>query len=106
MQKTYDGLAKLTDGFFRDYLNDEYGDLARAMAAGFCRKRPSLLASGQPRAWACGIIDALKQLNFLSDEASQPFIDPSSLWWTPLIRSGGSWKVDDEQDAAGVRARV
>jgi hypothetical protein len=25
-------------------------------------------------------------------------------WWTPLIRSSGSWKVDDEQDEAGIRA--
>jgi hypothetical protein len=74
MQETYDGVAKLTDAFCRDHLNDEYRDLARAMAAALCRKRPSPLASGQPRTWACGIIYALGQLNFLSDKASQPFM--------------------------------
>jgi site-specific DNA recombinase len=26
--------------------------------------------------------------------------------WTPLIRSSGSWKVDDEQDEAGICSRV
>ncbi len=42
------------------------------MAAALCRKRPSPLASGQPRTWACGIVYALGQLNFLPDKASQP----------------------------------
>jgi transposase-like protein len=27
-------------------------------------------------------------------------------WWTPLIRSFGSWKVDDEQDEARVCVRI
>ena len=48
-------------------------DLARAMTAALCRKRPSPLASGQPRTWACGIVYVLGQLNFLSDKASQPY---------------------------------
>jgi len=74
MQATYDAVAVLTDAFCRDHLNDEYGDLARAMTAARCRKRPSPLASGQPRTWACGIIYLLGQLNFLSDKASQPYM--------------------------------
>jgi hypothetical protein len=72
MQATYDAVAALTDAFCRDHLNEEYRDLARAMAAALCRKRPSPLASGQPRTWACGIIYVLGQLNFLSDKASKP----------------------------------
>jgi hypothetical protein len=44
------------------------------MAAALCRKRPSPLALGQPRTWACGIIYVLGQLNFLSDKASQPYM--------------------------------
>jgi hypothetical protein len=72
MQATHDAVVALTDAFCRDHLNDEYRDLARAMTAALCRKRPSPLASGQPRIWACGIIYALGQLNFLSDKASQP----------------------------------
>lgn len=72
MQPTYDAVVALTDAFCRDYLIDEYRDLAREMAAALSRKRPSPLASGQPRTWACGIIHVLGQLNFLSDKASQP----------------------------------
>jgi Domain of unknown function (DUF6398) len=72
MQKTYDAVVALTDAFCRDHLTGEYRDLARAMTASLSRKRPSPLASGQPRTWACGIIHVLGQLNFLSDKASQP----------------------------------
>jgi hypothetical protein len=72
MQTTYDAVVALTDAFCRDHLTGEYRDLARAMTASLSRKRPSPLASGQPRTWACGIIHVLGQLNFLSDKASQP----------------------------------
>ena len=74
MQAKYDAVVELTDAFCRDRLNDEYRDLARAMAAALARKRPSPLASGQPRTWACGIVHTLGQLNFLSDKASQPYM--------------------------------
>ena len=72
MQAAYDAVVALTDAFCRDHLTEEYRGLGRAMAAALSRKRPSLLTSGQPRTWACGIIHALGQLNFLSDKASQP----------------------------------
>jgi hypothetical protein len=42
------------------------------MAATLCRKRPSPLASGQPRTWACGIVYELGRVNFLSDPSTQP----------------------------------
>src|ERR1700712_723307 len=74
MQATYDGVVALTDAFCRDHLNDEYRDLARAMTAALCRKRPSPLTSGHPRTWACGIIHVLGRLNFLSDKDSQPYM--------------------------------
>jgi hypothetical protein len=72
MGATYDAVVAMTDAFCHDHLNEEYRDLARAMTAALCRKRPSPLSSGQPRTWACGIIYALGQLNFLTDKASQP----------------------------------
>ncbi len=74
MQATYEAVVALTDAFCRDHLNNEYRDLARAMTAALCRKRPSPLASGQPRTWACGIIYTLGQLNFLSDRATRPYM--------------------------------
>jgi Domain of unknown function (DUF6398) len=72
MQATYDVLVALTDDFCRDHLNDEYGGLARRMAAALCRKRPSPVVSGQPKIWACGIIYVLGQINFLTDRSTQP----------------------------------
>jgi hypothetical protein len=74
MLAIYDAVVVLTSAFCRDHLNDEYSDLARAMAAALCRKRPSPLVSGRPRTWACGIIYLLGQLNFLSDKSNQPYM--------------------------------
>jgi hypothetical protein len=60
MQATYDALVALTDGFCRDHLNDEYHDLARAMAAALCRKRPSPLVSGLGAATQLGLRHRLR----------------------------------------------
>ena len=73
-QAVYDAVVALTDVFCRDHLNNEYRDRAQAMTAALCRKHPSPLASGQPRTWACGVIYALGQLNFLADKANQPYM--------------------------------
>src|SRR5687767_9373593 len=72
MQTTYDAITALTDAFCRDHLNDEYRELAQGMTAALCRKRPSPIASGQPRTWACAIIYALGQTNYLSDKPFKP----------------------------------
>ena len=72
MQATYDAIVRLTDEFCDRHLNSEYRDLARDMAATLCRKRPSPLASGQPRTWACAILYELGRVNFLSDPSTQP----------------------------------
>lgn len=74
IQPTYDAIVALTDAFCRDHLNEEYRDLARAMTAALCRKRPSPLNAGKPGTWACGIIYLLAQLNFLPDKATQPYM--------------------------------
>jgi len=72
MQARYQQVVVLTDDFCRRHLNEEYSALARRMAAALCRKRPSPLASGQPRTWACGILHTLGQINFLSDPSFKP----------------------------------
>ena len=79
MQATYEAVVALTDAVCRDYLGDEYRDLARAMAAALCRKRPSPLAFGQPQTWACGILHTLGQLNFLSDRSTEPHMATADL---------------------------
>lgn len=72
MQPRYDAIIAVTDAVCREHLNEQYGMLARQMAAALCRKRPSPVATGQPRTWACGILYVLGRINFLSDPASQP----------------------------------
>ncbi len=72
MQARYDQIVGLTDEVCQKHLNDEYRELAQAMAAALCRRRPSPVASGQARTWACGIVYTLGKINFLSDPASEP----------------------------------
>jgi hypothetical protein len=79
MQATYDAIVRLTDEVCAKHLNAEYRDLARDMTAALCRKRPSPLASGQPRTWACAILYELGRVNFLSDPATQPHMTLAEL---------------------------
>lgn len=67
MQERYDQIVALTDGFCSKHLNEEYRELAHYMTAALCRKRPSPIATGKPLTWACSIVYALGQINFLSD---------------------------------------
>ena len=79
MQATYDAVMRLTDEVCDRHLNAEYRELARAMAAALCRKRPSPLASGQPRTWACAILYELGRVNFLPDRSTQPHMTLAEL---------------------------
>ena len=67
-------IVAVTDDVCDRRLNQEYRELARRMTAALCRKRPSPLASGQPRTWAAGIVYALGRVNFLSDQSSYPYM--------------------------------
>jgi len=75
----YEKVVGLTDDVCKRQLNSEYRDLARAMAAALCRKRPSPLASGQPRTWACGIVYVLGRINFLGDPSFPPHMTTAQL---------------------------
>lgn len=77
MQATYEAITTLTDAFCREHLDEDYRVLAQRMTAALCRKRPSPLASGQPRTWACGIVYVLGQI--LPDPSTQPFMSTADL---------------------------
>ena len=79
MQATFEAITTLTDAFCREHLDEDYRVLAQRMTAALCRKRPSPLASGQPRTWACGIVYVLGQINFLTDPSTQPFMSTADL---------------------------
>ena len=79
MLATYESILALTDAFCRNHLDDDYRTLAQRMAATLCRMRTSPVSSGLPRTWACGIIYALGQINFLSDPSTQPHMTMAEL---------------------------
>src|SRR5579872_4908189 len=79
MQATYDALIGMTDAFCQEHLNEEYKELARKMAAALSRKRPSPLVSGKLETWACGILYALGQVNFLFDKSQDPHLRADEL---------------------------
>ncbi len=79
IRATYAAVTVLTDAVCAEHLDEDYRDLSRAMAGALCRKRPSPLTSGQPRTWACGIVHALGQVNFLYDKFTQPFMTIAEL---------------------------
>jgi hypothetical protein len=73
-EELYAALTGLTDRFCEEYLDHEYEDLARHAIAALCRKRPSPLTSGNPQTWACAVLYALGQINFLSDKSTKPYM--------------------------------
>jgi hypothetical protein len=79
MLSVYQKIVGLTDDVCDKHLNSEYRDLARAMTGVLCRKRPSPLASGQPRTWACGIVYVLGRINFLDDKSFSPHMTTADL---------------------------
>jgi hypothetical protein len=79
MQTRFDAIVALTDAVCQQHLDEEYAELARAMAAALCRKRPSPLASGERRTWACGIVYVLGQVNFLTDRSMEPYMTTAEL---------------------------
>src|ERR1700730_17076148 len=79
MLPVYEKIVGFTDDVCNRQLNSEYRDLARAMTAALCRKRPSPLTSGQPRTWACGIVYVLGRINFLGDPSFPPYMTTADL---------------------------
>jgi hypothetical protein len=77
--ETYAVITTITDIFCREHLNEEYGELARFATAALCRKRPSPLSRGKPKTWACGILYALGQVNFLPDKSFEPHMSLGEL---------------------------
>ncbi len=101
----YRDITALTDEFCQEHLNNEYADLARRAIAALCRKRPSPLLAGKPRTWACGVLYALGQINFLSDKATDPYLAMRDLCrHFGVAPSTGGNKAKEVRDALHIRA--
>jgi Domain of unknown function (DUF6398) len=79
MQATFNAIVELTDAFCRAHLDEEYAQLARQATAALCRKRPSPLATGHLKTWACGTVYALGTVNFLFDRSQLPSMSAAEL---------------------------
>jgi hypothetical protein len=79
MQDTFNEIVALTDKVCADHLDEEYAQLARQATAALCRQRPSPLATGNARSWACGIVYALGFVNFLFDKSQTPAMSAADL---------------------------
>ena len=103
MQTRFDAILALTDPFCRDYLTDEYAQLARQAAAALCRKRPSPLLQGRIATWACGIMYALGSVNFLFDRTQVPYLSANDLCEAfGVSKSTGAAKSKAVRDALGM----
>lgn len=103
-EEFYAGITAITDQFCRDHLNEEYAELARYALAALCRMRPSPLTSGNPRTWACAVLYAIGQVNFLSDKASQPYMTMADLCaHFGIAASTGGNKAKVVREAIGIR---
>jgi Domain of unknown function (DUF6398) len=79
VRSRYAEIVRLTDAACLQGLNQEYADLARRAAEVMSRKRPSPLLGGRALGWACGIVYALGQVNFLFDKSSAPHLSSGDL---------------------------
>jgi len=103
MQATFDAIVALSDAFRRAHLDEEYAQLARQATAALCRKRPSPLATGNPKTWACGIVYALGSVNFLFDKSQTPSMRAADLCaGFGVSQSTGSAKAKAVRDALGM----
>jgi hypothetical protein len=68
----FEVIVEMTDAFCEAYLNGEYADLCRKLAAVLARKRPSPLTRGKWETWACGIVRTVGWVNFLDDPTQTP----------------------------------
>jgi hypothetical protein len=104
MQATFNAIVALTDAFCREHLDEDYAQLARQATAALCRQRPSPLATGHLKTWACGIVYALGSVNFLFDKSQTPSMRAAELCAAfGVSQSTGSAKAKAVREALDMR---
>jgi hypothetical protein len=77
--KKYEEIKKLIKECTSKFLNNEYEEIACKALDKLSRKRNVPFVSGKENTWACGIVYAIGQANFLFDKSSKPYIPASEL---------------------------
>jgi len=106
MQATYDATVAVIEEFCQEHLNEEYAQLCREMAAALARKRPSPLLGGKVGTWACGIVYAAGQVNFLFDRSQDVHLRADDLCeWFGLRPSTGGNKAAEIRRTLKIRGQ-
>lgn len=79
LKERYEAIVALVDSVCAELSLDEYAEMARTMTATLARKRPSPLATGTVRVWACSILNVLGRINFLFDTTQTPHLRQEDL---------------------------
>lgn len=73
-------LLKLTMGFCKKFLNDEYEEVIKKLINKMARKREVPFMSGRTEIWAAAVIHALGTINFLFDKSNQPYVPVTNIF--------------------------
>ncbi|HEY3080545.1 MAG TPA: DUF6398 domain-containing protein [Chloroflexota bacterium] len=99
----FDAVVALTERFCTEHLDDEYAQLCRRLAAALGRKRPSPLIQGRADVWACAVVYAVGQVNFLFDASQTPHMTAGELCQRFGVGQGtASAKAKVIRDALGI----
>jgi len=92
MQARFVEITALTDALCREKLSEEYAQVCREMTASLARKRPSPLATGHAKSWACAIAYTVGSVNFLFDKSQTPHLRADELcaWFGLSPSTGGN----------------
>jgi hypothetical protein len=102
-QPFYAAIVASIDAVCEQYLNGEYAQLSRQLAAALSRKRPSPIVRGKAEIWACGIVYALGTVNFLFDKSQEPYMRADELCAAfGVSQSSGSNKAKLIRDMFGM----
>ncbi|MDR1788977.1 MAG: DUF6398 domain-containing protein [Opitutaceae bacterium] len=94
MAVQYNEISALLSRFWDEKQNKELKESSLGALAKLCRKRPSPLARGATRIWACGIAHAIARNNFLFDKTLPNAISaPEIAAWFNVAQSTASAKA-------------
>ena len=68
-----------TDAFCAEHLTEEFGEMCANLTDELAMHHEDLLARGQPKSWAAGVLYAIARVNFLFDTSMEPHMRADDL---------------------------
>lgn len=91
-------LIAITDRVCRALLNTEYAELSRKLVSALAAHPDAPIRRGRKEIWACGIVYALGELNFLFDPDTSPCVSVQELCEAFGVKQSSAY-----QKALGIR---